>query len=143
MAYPDIPHLAFPFSRSTDGSQVLVVEQSAADEIMACANVITLCPIGYRADRPEFGWPWPDLKVIPVDAGPLVRALNMFEPRASSSSVDVETMAQAALAIQNIQVDVGIPAADFNADSVDTTLEIWDGGSAGSTYTEIIDGGTA
>jgi hypothetical protein len=67
MAYPTLPHLAFPFARTPDGTGIAVNEQDTENEIMDCQMVIVNCPVGYRDDRPEFGWAFPDLKQAPLN----------------------------------------------------------------------------
>jgi phage baseplate assembly protein W len=81
VSYPDFPHLAFPFQRTPDGSAIAVNEQGAVEEIMACEMVIVSYPVGFREDRPEFGWAWPDLAQAPISASSIEQALKEFEPR--------------------------------------------------------------
>lgn len=112
MLQPDTPHLAFPFSRSPSGV-INVVEQDSVEHIMACEQVIARCPLGYRDERPEFGWPWPDLRLMPLDPTPLINALNQFEPRAAAISVpDANALANAALGVDVINVNIPIASRD-------------------------------
>lgn len=81
---PEIPHFAFPFARGETGS-VNVVEQDTTEHVMACESVIIRCPLGFREERPEFGWPFPTFAVAPLDMGPLRAALARFEPRGDAN----------------------------------------------------------
>ena len=81
MTYPAYPHLAFPFARTPDGTGIQVNEQDTVEEIMACEMVIVSYPVGFREDRPEFGWAWPDLAQAPVSTASIEQALKEFEPR--------------------------------------------------------------
>lgn len=109
MPKPARPHIAFPFTRSATGIQT--VEQGSTEHFMAQANVVAYCPIGYRQDRPEFGWPWPDLEVMPIDSAPLVDALNRYLDSSvkAEAVIDPDALANAALGIQNININVEIP----------------------------------
>jgi phage baseplate assembly protein W len=82
MAYPALPHFAFPFARTPDGTGIQVNEQDTEAEIMACEMVIVSCPVGFREDRPEFGWTWPELVQAPISSAELAQALKQFESRA-------------------------------------------------------------
>jgi phage baseplate assembly protein W len=81
MAYPALPHLAYPFARTPDGTGIQVNEQDTEAEIMACEMVIVSYPVGYREDRPEYGWAFPDLAQAPISTASLEQALKEFEPR--------------------------------------------------------------
>lgn len=114
-ALPSRPHLAFPFSRSADGTSINVVEQGSEEEVMACVQMIARCPLGYREDRPEFGWDWPDLRLMPINPQPLLNAIQTFEPRAVkliATEDDAQALADAALGVQDIDVDVYIQSGD-------------------------------
>lgn len=110
---PKRPHFSFPFSRSADGTTISVVEEGSTEQIMTNVQMIARCPVGYRLDRPEFGWPWPDMTMIPVDSQPLLDAINRFEPRARAIDIgDPQALANAAMAVQDINVDVQIQSGD-------------------------------
>lgn len=80
--YPQLPHFAYPFTRTPDGTGIGVNEQDTEDEIMACEMVVISYPVGFRDDRPEFGWAWPELAQAPISSAQLEQALKEFEPRA-------------------------------------------------------------
>jgi phage baseplate assembly protein W len=105
MTYPAYPHLAFPFARTPDGSQIAVNEQDTVQEIMACEMVIVSCPVGFREDRPEFGWAWPELVQAPVSVAQLEQALKSFEPRAP---VQIQEVFDYAMSTATISVNVYI-----------------------------------
>lgn len=111
MSYPDRPHIQFPFTRGPSGN-VNVVEQDTPEHIMSCEYVIVSAPIGYRDDRPEFGWPWPELKNAPLNLGALEQALNQFEPRPRQlTTTQILDAAQAAV---RVSIDVGIASTEAN-----------------------------
>jgi phage baseplate assembly protein W len=109
--YPDMPHMAFPFqmTRDADGNVLYlnVVEQDTDEHIMACEQVIAWCPLGARAERPEFGWPWPLFSTQPVDPSPLEQALTTYEPRGPvlSAVALVDLIGSTA----DITVQIGVP----------------------------------
>jgi hypothetical protein len=70
----DRPHFAYPFVRS--GGKVAVVEQDTAEHTLARANMVVRCPLGFRLERPDFGWPFPEFQPIPLDLGPLEDAME-------------------------------------------------------------------
>lgn len=100
----DLPHFAFPFVRA--GKKVAVVEQDTVEHVMACENVIVRCPLGFRQERPEFGWPWPTFQAIPVDLVQLETALRRFEPRGEAKAREYADRANAA--VRGISIDVRI-----------------------------------
>lgn len=101
MTYPDRPHFAYPFQRGADG-KVGVTEQDTTAHVDSCCQLIVRCPVGFRQERPEFGWPFPEFQTIPIDTGPLVEALTRFEPRAEP---DIQQYADAAeAAVQHISI---------------------------------------
>ena len=57
---------------------VVQVEQDSLEHIDACAQVVIRCPLGFRDERPEFGWPFPEFGNIPLDVEPLEEALQRF-----------------------------------------------------------------
>jgi hypothetical protein len=99
----DNPHFAFPFERDSAG-KVRVVEQDSSDHIMSCEHVVVRCPLGWRDERPEFGWPFPEFHNVPLDLGPLKAALERFEPR-GEARVD-QYIDAASAAITHITVEV-------------------------------------
>jgi hypothetical protein len=74
MADVTTPHFAFPFGRGTSG-HVAVVSQDTLGHVDACAQMVIRCPLGFRDDLPQFGWPFPEFKNIPLDTGPVRDAL--------------------------------------------------------------------
>jgi phage baseplate assembly protein W len=82
VSYPELPHFAYPFQRTPDGSGIVVNEQDTEEDIMACEMVIVSYPVGFRDDRPEFGWAFPEMAQAPLSSAALAQALKEFEPRA-------------------------------------------------------------
>lgn len=101
----DRPHFAFPFQRGSTG-KVNVVEQDTLEHVNACENVIVRCPVGFRDDRPEFGWPFPEFRTIPINTKELTEALRTFEPRGRASAQEHIDAAEAA--VRRISVDVEV-----------------------------------
>src|SRR5687768_199653 len=92
----DLPHFAHPFGRGANGS-VNVVEQDTEEHVMACVNVIARCPRGYRLDRPDFGWPFPEFRTAPLNVRDLEEALNLFEPRSTSTGEELADLADSSV----------------------------------------------
>jgi phage baseplate assembly protein W len=101
----ELPHFSFPFSRGSGGS-VNVVEQDTDEHVMACAQVIVRCPVGFRDERPDFGWDFPEFR-NKMDLGEIEEALTSFEPRAaySLSEKDLEDLADQAAREISIEVE--------------------------------------
>jgi phage baseplate assembly protein W len=86
---PTIPHFAFPFGRV--GGKIATVEQDSPAHVLACENVIARCPLGSRIERPDFGWRWPYMRMLPLDTTDLINALKRFEPRGNPSILTLGT----------------------------------------------------
>lgn len=106
------PHLRFPFARDPHTGSVGVVEQDSVDHVMSCEMVITVCPLGARDDRPEFGWPWPDLQTPPLDTESLRVALEEFEPRADVEVTQFADLIDAAKQFIEVRVEVASDVYD-------------------------------
>lgn len=105
-----VPHFRHPFSRTADGTRVIVVEQGTTEHVQSQALNVIACPVGFRLDRPEYGWPIPMFQNAPLDTGPLQDALERFV----GQKVDVSEYAdsvQAAARHLSVVVDVK-PGAD-------------------------------
>ena len=101
----DLPHFKFPFERGTDG-KVGVVEQDTDEHVMSCENVIVRCPVGFRVERPEFGWAFPEFHNAPIDTAALEAALQRFEPRSRATAREYADAADEA--VRNITVEVEV-----------------------------------
>lgn len=101
----DRPHFAFPFGRGPDG-KIAVVEQDSDEHVMSCEHVIVRCPLGWREDKPEFGWPWPEFASVPLDLNALEEALRRWEPRSRASATDYADVANAAVREVTVEVEV-------------------------------------
>lgn len=102
MTYPARPHFSWPFQRGADG-RVGVVEQDTLEHVDSCCQLIVRCPVGFRLERPEFGWAFPEFQTIPIDLGPLEDALTRFEPRATPTISQYADAVEAA--VQHITID--------------------------------------
>lgn len=108
MPSPARPHFSFPFTLTPTGSKT--VEQGSTEHVEAQAAVVAYCPLGYRPERPDFGWPWPDVQLMPIDPQPLVDALNRYIDTANAVvDVDPDALANEALYTQNINIDIQVP----------------------------------
>lgn len=105
MSQLDRPHFEYPFRRGSDG-HVACVEQDTPEHITSCENVIVRCPLGFRDDRPEFGWPFPEFVNIPISTRGLEDALRTFEPRGRAKAREYIEAADAA--VRGISVDVEV-----------------------------------
>jgi len=77
------PHFSYPFRFASPG--VAVNEQDSADEIADCVLAILLCPLGYRVELPTFGIPDPTFSTPEVDVDSLQAAVDVWEPRATTT----------------------------------------------------------
>jgi phage baseplate assembly protein W len=78
----DIPHFDLPF-RFSNGAAV-VVEQDTTDDVVACVYAILVCPLGYRAELPEFGTDDPTFTEGAPDAAAIADTIARWEPRADT-----------------------------------------------------------
>jgi phage baseplate assembly protein W len=99
----DFPHFAHPFERGDDGN-VKVVEQGTPEHVMSQVEILVLCPVGFRYERPDFGWPWPLFQNAPLDLKALEAAIARFVPDARVTTSQIASLAE--LATQQIQVEV-------------------------------------
>jgi hypothetical protein len=83
----DRPHFAFPFVRSN--GKVNVVEQDTEDHDMARANVVVRFDLGSRPGRPDFGWPHPTFRQVPLDLTELEDALARAGIEADAHELEV------------------------------------------------------
>lgn len=105
MPQAERPHFQYPFRRGADG-KVAVVEQDTLEHVHSCENVIVRCPQGFRNDRPEFGWAFPEFRNIPLNVADLEEALRTFEPRGRAAAREYIEAADAA--VRRISVDVEV-----------------------------------
>ena len=103
------PHIKFPFQRDPATGKVQVVEQDTPEHVMSCELVIVHCPVGFRADRPEFGWPFPEMRGAPLNLDALTQALEQFEPRGEANAEQYYDVAEA---VAHVSVDVKVRSQD-------------------------------
>jgi phage baseplate assembly protein W len=108
-SYPELPHISYPFVRDQVTGTVRAIEQDTVEHVMSCEQVIVRHPLGYRIDRPEFGWAWPELDGMPLDLGSLEQALRQFEPRGTATA---SQYADVAASVVHISVDVAIQSVE-------------------------------
>jgi phage baseplate assembly protein W len=97
MAALENPHLGHPYVRGS------YVEQDSPEHILACQARIVACPVGFRVERPEFGWPFPTYNTAPLNLDALTAALRRFEPRAPTATGQ-EWADAADFAVRHIQI---------------------------------------
>jgi phage baseplate assembly protein W len=102
VAVADTPHFSFPFR--LEGGRVAVVEQGTDEHVESCEHVIVACPVGFRDERPEFGWPFPEFVTIPVSTGGIEQALRQFEPRSTARGHEYADAANAAIRHMRVEV---------------------------------------
>jgi hypothetical protein len=76
----DVPHLALPLR--IVGDRYVSVQQDTLDELVACVGAITLFPLGYRVERPDFGVEPVELSNRPLNVLDVEQAVEAYEPRA-------------------------------------------------------------
>ena len=101
------PHCAFPFRRDGSG-KVVCVEQDEPEHISSCEQAIIACPVGWRDDRPDFGWPFPMFRNQPLNLDALTMALQTCEPRSDATAEAVYDDAQAAVRMMLGEADIEV-----------------------------------
>lgn len=76
----DVPHLSLPLRISAD--RFVTVQQDTVDELVCCVGTITLFPLGYRVERPDFGIVPMELDTRPLPIVDVEQAVEAWEPRA-------------------------------------------------------------
>jgi phage baseplate assembly protein W len=104
MSHVDRPHFSYPFR--LDGDKVAVVEQDTVEHVHSCENVIVRCPLGFRDERPEFGWPFPEFANIPIKVSGLEEALRTFEPRGRARAEEYADAAENAVRHISVTAEV-------------------------------------
>jgi phage baseplate assembly protein W len=98
----DRPHFAYPFQRGAN-NRVNVVEQDSIEHVDTQANIVVRCPTGFRVDKPEFGWPFPEFHNVPIDTAALQAAITRWV----GAHVTADEYAEAAdQAMRRIDVEV-------------------------------------
>lgn len=82
------------------------MEQDTEEHIMSCEYMIVHCPLGWREEKPEFGWPWPEFATIPLDLSSLEAALRQWEPRSRATAQEYADIAEAAVRDVTVSVEV-------------------------------------
>jgi hypothetical protein len=73
------PHFQMPLQRGSDG-KLNVVEQATPEHVASQEVSVALCPVGFRDERPDFGWAIPVMGTVPPDPQQLVEALDRLVP---------------------------------------------------------------
>lgn len=82
----DVPHLALPLRVA--GERYVSVQQDTVDEVTTTVAAITLFPLGYRIERPDFGVAPLELQRRPLPVIEIEQAVEAFEPRAEVTVIE-------------------------------------------------------
>ena len=74
------PHLKFPLERAPTGG-LKFVEQDSPEDVGSAVSFVVRCPAGWRPERPEFGWDFPEFRNV-MNLAHLRDAIVRHEPRA-------------------------------------------------------------
>lgn len=97
-------HLSFPFRRGTDGKVACDV-QGSQGHVMTQVDMVLAFPLGYRAEAPAFGIPWPAFEPAPIDATAIQAAVERQVP-----DCDIHwTEASGGPGVRVIDIDVETP----------------------------------
>jgi phage baseplate assembly protein W len=75
----EIPHFTFPFNFDAYN------EQDSIEDVTACVAAILSCPVGFRAEEPQFGIGDQAFRQNGADLSELRAAVTRWEPRADTS----------------------------------------------------------
>jgi phage baseplate assembly protein W len=104
----EIPHFTLPLQFAGPG--LVVTEQDTADDILSCALAIVLCPLGFRAELPEFGVADSTFSEGMAHSEPYAEALAEWEPRVDATvTARLDTLDAL---ITNVRVRLGVPSGD-------------------------------
>jgi phage baseplate assembly protein W len=107
----NIPRLALPLRFTSD--RYVSVQQDTLDEVVTCVACITMFPLGYRDDRPDFGITPLELSDRPLDTLDVEQAIEAYEPRADVQVVELPYDPSDPLAARvRVEVDVARTAED-------------------------------
>ena len=54
------------------------MEQNTDEHELSRCRLVIACPVGWRSERPEFGWRFPTFRGAPLDTTSLAYALHQF-----------------------------------------------------------------
>jgi hypothetical protein len=94
-----------PLSRDPITGSLAVVEQGSPEHVASQEVAVAMCPIGFRPERPDFGWQMPYMRRTPVDPIPLVEALDRLVPVALKRDVSVYVSLAADPSNWTIEID--------------------------------------
>lgn len=100
-----VPHFELPFRFVGSPAKAAVDEQDSIEEIAGCVYAVMVCPLGFRAELPEFGIADPTFRQQPLDLEELAVPIELWEPRAQTILADVEN-ADELVAEIGVQVSV-------------------------------------
>ena len=105
---PQRPHLKMSVQRDPRTGKLATVEQGTAQHVLSQETSVALCPIGFRLERKDFGWPQSRSRGIPIDPRPLVDALNRLVPTPFSRSAEAYANLAVDPAAWGIEVDTEV-----------------------------------
>lgn len=93
----EIPHFDFPFRRDPITGKVLVTEHDSPAHVTAQEYAVVVTPTGFRPERPDFGWDWPEFSTTPLNLDSLRDALGRFVPDSDADLFEWADAADAAV----------------------------------------------
>lgn len=105
----DVPHLALPLR--VVGERYVSVQQDTVDELATAVAAITLFPLGYRIERPDFGIRPMELQSRPLRVLDIEQAVEAFEPRADVT-VTEQPYDSLDPGAARVRVEVSMPRAE-------------------------------
>jgi phage baseplate assembly protein W len=104
----DVPHFILPLQ--FERGAAVVAEQDSTDEIVSCVLSVLVCPLGFRAELPEYGVNDPTFSMTRVDIDTIGAAVSRWEPRADAALLQSRDALDDL--IDYVRVGVGVPSGD-------------------------------
>jgi hypothetical protein len=76
----DFPQFDLPFR--FENGQLATVEQDSLADIVNKVETLVRCPLGFRDELPEFGWPQPAFETTPLDVSRQQALIDEWVPDA-------------------------------------------------------------
>jgi hypothetical protein len=76
---------------------VAVVEQRSPEHITNQEFAVVVTPLGFRDERPDFGWEWPEFAPVPLDLSGLRDAFVRLVPDSDAKVEEWGDIADAAI----------------------------------------------
>jgi phage baseplate assembly protein W len=111
MADDFVPRFSVPMDFDVSG-RTLAVAQDTDSHTLMMAKAVALCPLGFRQEKPDFGWDVPEFRPVPLRqaAQGLASAIARWVPGVSLRANELRAVAADAAA-RVIEIDIGAPDA--------------------------------